>query len=152
MENREKAEHMEVDDEEQPNPSDAADEIMTSTKKTEEEKNSKEDDTTTDEDNIPLKKMKVAHTTVTTSSSSSSSQDVNQNRLSKSTPSNRYSPAKACPFPGCDGSGNVKPANSVHFSLKACPLAREEKKREKELLVSTFIIFIKIYLYHVDQF
>jgi len=47
----------------------------------------------------------------------------------------RYSPTKSCPFPGCDGSGNIKPNSNAHFSLNCCPIAREEKKREKELLV-----------------
>ena len=55
------------------------------------------------------------------------------------------SPAKSCPFPGCDGSGNIKPNSNVHFSLNFCPIAREEKKRERELLVRKNFIFISMY-------
>ena len=105
---------MEVDDEETKGENN---EIKNKKK---EEKRSREKNE--DEDEVPLKNMKT--------------QDQ-QERLSKSS-SNKYSPAKSCPFPGCDGSGNVKKTSSVHFSLKACPLARDEKKREKELLVRNY--------------
>ena len=47
----------------------------------------------------------------------------------------RYSPTKCCPFPSCDGTGSTKAGSSTHFSIKSCPMAREEKKRERELLV-----------------
>ena len=49
----------------------------------------------------------------------------------------KYSPntSLTCPFPGCDGAGNVRPNSSVHYSVNQCPMSRDERKRERELLV-----------------
>jgi len=40
-----------------------------------------------------------------------------------------------CQFPGCDGSGSIRPTRSSHSSLSYCPLNKEEKMKKKNLLI-----------------
>ena len=111
IKHREQAKQIEIDEEKKNGQTNE-----NKNKKKEDGKRSRDEDE--DDDNVPLKKAT----------------EDQQERLLKNS-SNKYSPTKSCPFPGCDGSGNIKKGSTGHFSVKACPLAREEKRREKELLV-----------------
>lgn len=63
--------------------------------------------------------------------------DTKENNSVKPLPvAKKYSPTKCCPFPGCDGTGNVRSNSSVHFAITQCPMSRDERKRERELLAS----------------
>ena len=59
----------------------------------------------------------------------------------------KFSPAKVCPFPGCNGTGNTRPSASVHFSVNQCPLSRDERKRERELLAVRCLLYTRFDCY-----
>lgn len=120
----EKEEKMEVDDEEKPPLEEAPPKQQEPAPPSAQPMDEGDDDT---EDDIPLKKF---------AASAETPSNREQERVSKTQTNKSYSsPAKACPFPGCDGSGNVK-AGSSHYTLKNCPLVRDERIRERELLKS----------------
>lgn len=45
-----------------------------------------------------------------------------------------FSSSNQCPFFGCDGTGNTKSHLNSHVSASNCPLSRESRKVERELL------------------
>ena len=147
VENHKNADQMEVDQEEEEKQKEHDAKTESSDKNIEGDKPTKDQDVEkidyqnvdAEQDDVPL--TKIAQQTPSSSSTNhggnQSTERHTKNALSTTLSTHKYynSPSKTCPFPGCDGSGNVKPASSLHFSLNACPLAREEKKRERELLV-----------------